>query len=58
MFSLAEELKGVLKEKYQQEYEQYMAEEAKKVQTFSPKCQPSPPPGLGGGDGCTDISDL
>ena len=31
MFDLAEELKGVLKEKYQHEYEQFIAEEAKKV---------------------------
>ena len=28
---MAEELKGVLKERYQQEYQQFMAEEARKV---------------------------
>ena len=31
MFSAAEELKGVLKEKYQREYEEFIAQEAKKV---------------------------
>lgn len=28
---MAEELKGVLKERYQQEYQQFMAEQARKV---------------------------
>lgn len=31
MFNTAEELKGVLKEKYQHEYEEFMVQEAKKV---------------------------
>jgi len=28
---MAEELKGILKERYQQEYQQFIAEEARKV---------------------------
>ena len=41
MFSVAEELKGVLKEKYQREYKEFIAQEAKRVSiiTSDQNCQ-------------------
>jgi len=35
VFTLAEELKGVLKERYQQEYDHFLAEQTKKVRSIT-----------------------